>query len=166
MKTLTTFLVILAAISTNAQTFYSNNPFAHTYSIVAYDPETGDIGVAVQSHWFSVGTAVAWGEAGVGVVATQSFVNVSFGIKALELLKQGLTPQQVVDKLIGEDEGREFRQLAILDTKGNAAAFTGKNCIQPAGHIVGKNYSVQANLMSSDKVWLAMSEAFEKSTGP
>lgn len=166
MKTLTTFLVILAAISTNAQTFYSNNPSAHTYSIVAYDPETGDIGVAVQSHWFSVGTAVAWGEAGVGVVATQSFVNVSFGIKALELLKQGLTPQQVVDKLIGEDEGREFRQLAILDTKGNAAAFTGKNCIRPAGHIVGKNYSVQANLMSSDKVWPAMSEAFEKSTGP
>ncbi len=168
MKTVHTilFIFIFSVINLYAQTFYSQNPLAHTYSIVAHDPVTGDVGVAVQSHWFSVGTAVTWGEAGVGVVATQSFVNVSFGVKALDLLKQGLTPRQVVDKLIEEDEGREFRQLAVLDTKGNVAAFTGKNCIQPAGHIVGKGYSVQANLMSNDKIWPAMSEAFEKSTGP
>ena len=82
-----------------AQQYKSDSPFAHTYSIVAYDPVTGDMGVAVQSHWFSVGAVVSWGEAGVGVVATQSFVNVSFGPRALELLKQGKTPQEVVDEL-------------------------------------------------------------------
>jgi uncharacterized Ntn-hydrolase superfamily protein len=123
------------------------------------------MGVAVQSHWFSVGTIVSWGEAGVGVIATQSFVNASFGPKGLELLKSGMTPQQVVDKLINEDEGRDFRQLAILDSKGNVAAYTGKNCIQPAGHLTGKGYSVQANLMMNDKVWPAMAKAFENSKG-
>ena len=149
-----------------AQTYKSDSPFAHTYSIVAFDPETGDMGVAVQSHWFSVGTVVSWGEAGVGVIATQSFVNVSFGSRGLDLLKQGKSPQEVVDELIKSDEGREFRQLAVLDTKGNAASFTGKNCIQPAGNIVGDGFSVQANLMSNDKVWPAMAEAFKNSIGP
>ena len=149
-----------------AQTYKLDSPFAHTYSIVAFDSETGDMGVAVQSHWFSVGTIVSWGEAGVGVIATQSFVNVSFGSRGLDLLKQGKSPQEVVDELIKSDEGREFRQLAVLDTKGNAASFTGKNCIQPAGNIVGDGFSVQANLMSNDKVWPAMAEAFKNSTGP
>ena len=158
------FVILLPNLS--AQTFYSDNPLAHTFSIVAYDPTTGDIGVAVQSHWFSVGTSVTWGEAGVGVIATQSFVNVSFGVRGLELLKQGLSPQEVVDKLISEDEGRDFRQLAVLDAKGRVAAYTGKSCIQPAGHIVGKGYSVQANLMSNDKIWPAMSEVFVRSKGP
>lgn len=150
----------------DAQQYKSDSPFAHTYSIVAYDPMTGDMGVAVQSHWFSVGTVVNWGEAGVGVVATQSFVNVSFGPRALELLKQGKTPQEVVDELISTDEGRDFRQLAVLDAKGNAAAFTGRKCIQSAGHIVGDGFSVQANLMANDKVWPAMAEAFLNSSGP
>ncbi|AFN73647.1 secreted protein containing DUF1028 [Melioribacter roseus P3M-2] len=159
-------LLLLIPFALTAQSFYGNNPFAHTYSIVAYDSTTGEIGVAVQSHWFSVGTVVCWGEAGVGVVATQSFVNVSFGPRGLELLKEGLTPGEAVDKLLSDDEGREYRQLAILDAKGNVAAFTGKNCIQPAGHIVGKGYSVQANLMSNDKIWGAMSKAFENSEGP
>ncbi len=149
-----------------AQQYKSDSPFAHTYSIVAFDPETGDMGVAVQSHWFSVGTVVSWGEAGVGVIATQSFVNVSFGPRGLELLRKGKTPQEVVDELIKSDEGREFRQLAVLDANGNAASFTGKNCIQPAGNIVGDGFSVQANLMASDKVWPAMAEAFKKSKGP
>jgi len=168
MKPLQKILLVLYLILSNlfAQSFYSDNPLAHTYSIVAYDPETGDIGVAVQSHWFSVGTAVTWGEAGIGVVATQSFVNVSFGIKGLELLKKGLSPKEVVEKLIADDEGRDFRQLAVLDIKGNVAAYTGKNCIQPAGHIMGKGYSVQANMMMNDKIWPAMSGAFEKSKGP
>ncbi|MFZ6034473.1 MAG: DUF1028 domain-containing protein [Melioribacter sp.] len=159
-------LLLLIPFALTAQSFYGNNPFAHTYSIVAYDSTTGEIGVAVQSHWFSVGSVVCWGEAGVGVVATQSFVNVSFGPRGLELLKEGLTPGEAVDKLLSDDEGREYRQLAILDAKGNVAAFTGKNCIQPAGHIVGKGYSVQANLMSNDKIWGAMSKAFENSEGP
>ena len=147
------------------QNFYSGN-FAHTFSIVAMDPETGEMGVAVQSHWFSVGTIVTWGEAGVGVIATQSFVNPSFGPRGLELLKQGKTAQEVVDELIASDEGRDVRQLAVLSVDGTVASYTGKNCIPGAGNIAGKNYSVQANLMLNDKVWPAMSEAFENSTGP
>jgi len=159
-------LLLIVSVSINAQQPYGNNPLVHTYSIVAMDPETGDIGVAVQSHWFSVGSLVIWGEAGVGVVATQSFVNPSFGLRGLDLLKQGKTPQQAVDELLGADEGRELRQLAILNAKGIAAASTGKNCIQAAGHIVGENFSCQANLMKNDKVWPAMAEAFKKAKGP
>jgi len=149
-----------------AQLFYSNEPLAHTYSIVARDPKTGEMGVAVQSHWFSVGSIVSWGEAGVGVVATQSFVNPSFGQRGLEMLKQGMTAQEVVDLLIASDEGRDFRQLAIVDAKGNSAAYTGSKCIPEAGHIVGDNYCVQANLMLSNLVWSEMSKAFESSDGP
>ena len=148
-----------------SQTFYSQ-PFAHTFSIVARDPVTGEIGVAVQSHWFSVGSIVGWGEAGVGVVATQSFVNPSFGILGLELLKAGKSPQEAVDELIASDEGRDVRQLAILDSKGRTAAYTGKNCIPDAGDINKENYSVQANLMLNEKVCPAMSKAFEESKGP
>jgi uncharacterized Ntn-hydrolase superfamily protein len=169
MKTCGLFLitVILFAADINiAQSFYSENPLVATYSIVARDPETGEMGVAVQSHWFSVGSIVSWGEAGVGVVATQSFVNPAFGPDGLELLKSGMTASEVVDKLIEEDEGRDVRQLAIIDVNGNVKSYTGKNCIPGAGNIVGENYSVQANLMLNDKVPGAMSKAFEKSTGP
>ncbi|MBM4170478.1 MAG: DUF1028 domain-containing protein [Ignavibacteria bacterium] len=167
------YLIIISLVILNsqltisfAQFYKTNSPFAHTYSIVAYDKDTGDMGVAVQSHWYSVGTIVSWGEAGVGVIATQSFVNVSFGPRGLELLKKGFSAQQAVDELIKSDEGREFRQLAVLDAKGSAASFTGVKCIQPAGNIVGENFSVQANLMLNDKVWPAMAEAFENSNGP
>src|SRR3972149_7620476 len=159
-----TFISLLSIIY--GQQYKTDSPFAHTYSIVAFDPETGDMGVAVQSHWFSVGTIVSWGEAGVGVIATQSFVNASFGPRGLDLLKQGKSPQEVVDELLQSDVGRDFRQLAVLDANGNAASFTGKNCIQPAGNIVGDGFSVQANLMSNDKIWPAMAEAFKNSTGP
>jgi uncharacterized Ntn-hydrolase superfamily protein len=148
------------------QTFFSENSLAHTYSIVAKDPVTGEIGVAVQSHWFSVGSVVSWAEAGVGAIATQSLVNVSFGPRGLELLKQGMTAQDVLEKLISEDEGRDYRQLAIVDADGNVAAYTGKNCIPDAGHIVGDNFSVQANLMLNDKVWPAMEKAFKEAKGP
>lgn len=162
--TLALLFICLLSIN-NAQLYKTDSPFAHTYSIVAYDEKTGDMGVAVQSHWFSVGTIVTWGEAGVGVVATQSFVNPAFGPGGLELLKKGKTPQEAVDELLKSDEGREFRQLAILDSKGKAASFTGKLCIQPAGNIVGKGFSVQANLMSNDNIWPAMEEAFKNSKG-
>lgn len=158
-------LILMNTVSTNSQTFFKE-PLANTYSIVARDPVTGEMGVAVQSHWFSVGSIVGWAEAGVGVVATQSFVNASFGIRGLELLKAGKSPQEAVDELISTDEGRDVRQLAILDSKGRCASFTGKNCIPDAGNIAKENYSVQANLMLNDKVWGAMSEAFENSTGP
>jgi uncharacterized Ntn-hydrolase superfamily protein len=149
-----------------AQLFFSKEPLAHTFSIVAKDPETGEMGVAVQSHWFSVGSIVAWGEAGIGVVATQSFVNPAFGPDGLELLKKGMTAPEALDKLIESDSGRDVRQLAILDVNGNVKSYTGKNCISGAGNIVGENYSVQANLMLNDKVPGAMSEAFERSKGP
>src|ERR1043165_3717307 len=121
--------------------------------------------VAVQSHWFSVGTAVSWAEAGVGAVATQSFVNKSFGIRGLDLLRRGLTAQEALDVLLKDDEGREVRQVAIIDTKGNVATYTGKGCIEYATQIQGKQYSVQSNMMLTDKVSIAMSQAFEHSGG-
>lgn len=166
MKKLFLLIMIFSVAKIEAQLFYSNEPLAHTYSIVARDPNTGEMGVAVQSHWFSVGSIVSWGEAGVGVVATQSFVNPSFGQRGLEMLKQGMSAQEVVDLLIASDEGRDFRQLAIVDAKGNSAAYTGSKCIPEAGHIVGDNYCVQANLMLSNLVWSEMSKAFESSDGP
>ena len=159
-------LCVFISLQISAQTFYGNEPLAHTFSIVARDAETGKMGVAVQSHWFSVGSLVAWGEAGVGVVATQSFVNPSFGQRGLELLMKGMTAQGVVDLLISTDEGRDIRQLAIVDAKGNSASYTGVKCISEAGNIVGDNYSVQANMMLNNTVWGAMSKAFENSKGP
>jgi uncharacterized Ntn-hydrolase superfamily protein len=148
-----------------AQAFKSSAPLAHTFSIVARDPVTGEMGVAVQSHWFSVGTSVSWAEAGVGAVATQSFVNKSFGLRGLDLLRRGLTAQEALDILIKEDEGREVRQVAIIDTKGNVATHIGKGCIQFATQIQGKQYSVQSNMMLTDQVSIAMSKAFESSEG-
>lgn len=159
-------LLYLPIADLTAQFYNDENPLVATYSIVARDPETGEMGVAVQSHWFSVGSIVSWGEAGVGVVATQSFVNPAFGPDGLALLKSGMTASEVLDKLIAEDEGRDVRQLAIIDVNGNVKSYTGKNCIPGAGNIVGKNYSVQANLMLNDKVPGAMSKAFEESKGP
>ena len=136
-------------------------PFAHTYSIVARDANTGEMGVGVQSHYFSVGSIVSWGESGVGVVATQSLVNVSFGLRGLELLKQGRSPREALNILLAADEGRDVRQVAILDVQGRVAAHTGSKCIIHAGHIEGNNYSVQANMMLTDKVWPTMSKTFE-----
>lgn len=138
------------------------DPFAHTYSIVARDSATGELAVGVQSHWFSVGSAVSWAEAGVGAVATQSFVNVSFGLRGLELLKQGKSPQEALDSLLSDDEAREYRQVALIDTLGRVAVHTGKNCVVFAGHTTGTNFSVQANMMLNDKVWPAMAKSFEK----
>ncbi|MEE9307929.1 MAG: DUF1028 domain-containing protein [Spirochaetia bacterium] len=139
---------------------------AHTYSIVAVDKNRGKIGAAVQSHWFSVGSTVPWAEAGVGAVATQSFVNPSFGPQGVELLKQGLSPEQVVDRLVASDAGREMRQLAVIDRHGRAFAFTGRRCVPEAGHRIGEGYSVQANLMENAEVWPAMAQAFEQTAGP
>src|SRR5687767_20243 len=137
----------------------------HTYSIVARDPHTGELGVAVQSHWFSVGPIVPWAEAGVGAVATQSFVDPSYGKLGLELMRTGKSAPDALKALLAGDEGREVRQVAMIDFQGRVDAWTGKNDIQAAGHIVGKNYSVQANLMLNDKVWPAMAQAFEKTRG-
>jgi uncharacterized Ntn-hydrolase superfamily protein len=137
----------------------------HTYSIVARDPATGELGVAVQSHWFSVGSSVAWAEAGVGAVATQSFIDPSYGKNGLDLMRTGKTAPDTLKELLAKDEGREVRQVAMIDAQGRVDAWTGKNDIQAAGHIVGNNFSVQANLMLNDKVWPAMARAFENARG-
>lgn len=157
--------VLLLSFSLLAQTEFSD-PLAHTYSIVAVDSETGEIGAAVQSHWFSVGSIVIWAEAGVGAVATQSFVNVSFGPRGLELMKSGKSPQEALQTLLSDDEAREVRQVALIDAQGNTAAHTGVKCIPAAGHINKKFYSVQANLMMKETVWPAMEKAFLSAKGP
>ncbi len=143
-----------------SQSPIGKEPLAHTYSIVARDKNTGEMGVAVQSHWFSVGTLVNWGEAGVGVVATQSCITPAFGPEGLKLMKEGKTAKEALDILIANDNGRDVRQLALVDNQGNSAAYTGKRCIPFAGHINGDNFSVQANLMISETVWGAMEKAF------
>ena len=137
----------------------------HTYSIVARDPATGQLGVAVQSHWFSVGPIVPWVDAGVGAVATQSFVDPSYGPKGLALMKSGTSAPDALKQLIAKDEGRDVRQVAMIDAKGRVDAWTGAKDIQAAGHHVGTNYSVQANLMLNESVWPAMSKAFESAKG-
>jgi len=159
------FFCLINFSSMNAQFFTKDQPFAHTYSIVAYDPVTGEMGVAVQSHWFSVGTIVSWAEAGVGAVATQSFSNPAFGPDGLAMIKSGMSAQDVLDSLIRSDDGREVRQLAIVDNQGNVAAWTGNDCIPAAGHLVGEYFAVQANLMLNDQVWPAMKTAYESAGG-
>lgn len=154
-------LTLVFNLNVYAQTAGKNaEAFAHTFSIVAKDPETGEMAVGVQSHWFSVGTSVPWGKSGVGVVATQSFVNPAFGPEGLKLMESGKPAGQALEELIREDEGRDYRQVALLDAEGNAAAYTGEKCVEAANHIVGENFSVQANMMLNEKVVPAMAEAF------
>lgn len=141
-------------------------PFAHTYSIVARDPATGELGVAVQSHWFSTGSIVTWAEPGVGVVATQSMVEVSYGPLGLVAMQAGKPVSVVLADLLKKDENREVRQVAMLDARGNVAVHTGARCIAEAGHQTGHQYSVQANMMLKNTVWPAMATAYEASNGP
>ncbi|HKQ77136.1 MAG TPA: DUF1028 domain-containing protein [Blastocatellia bacterium] len=140
-------------------------PLAHTYSIVARDPETGQLGVAVQSHWFSVGAIVPWAEAGVGAVATQSFVEPAYGPLGLALMRAGKSAPEALKSLLAGDSQATVRQVAMIDAQGRVASHTGENCIAAAGHRAGSNYSAQANLMLKDTVWDAMAKAFETSKG-
>jgi uncharacterized Ntn-hydrolase superfamily protein len=137
----------------------------HTFSIVARDLQTGEIGVAVQSHWFSVGATVPWAEAGVGAVATQSFVDPSYGKLGLDLMRLGKSAPDSLKALLAGDQSPEVRQVAMIDSQGRVAAHTGKMNIQAAGNHVGDGYSVQANLMSNDQIWPAMASAFEQAKG-
>lgn len=137
----------------------------HTYSIVARDPATGELGVAVQSHWFSVGALVTWAEAGVGAVATQSFIDPAYGPLGLQLMRAGKTAPQALAGLIAADPGEAVRQVAMIDARGNVAVHTGSKCIPAAGHFVGENFSVQANLMLNEKVWPAMAAAYQNTDG-
>src|SRR5258706_3518577 len=138
-----------------------------TFSIVAYDAVNGDWGVAVESRYFSVGSVVPWAEAGVGAVATQANVNVGYGPKAIELLKRGLTAREVLDKLLAEDtfDGKDGRQVAIIDSKGNIAAYTGPNAPTWAGDRQGKTWSAQGNILVGPQVPESMGRAFESATG-
>lgn len=137
----------------------------HTYSIVARDPQTGEMGVAVQSHWFSVGSNVTWAEAGVGAIATQSFIDPAYGKKGLEWMRAGKSAPDALAELLKNDEGRDVRQVAFVDAQGRIAAHTGKKCIAAAGHQIGANFSAQANLMDKVTVWPAMAKAFEAAKG-
>src|SRR5882672_4535371 len=181
MKSSSRLLLLLAAVcigfifpagSINAQENSEresspNRPHrpVHTFSIVARDPVTGELGVAVQSHWFSVGTTVPWAESGIGAIATQSFVDPSYGKLGLELMRTGKSAPEALKALLAGDDGRDVRQVAMIDMQGRVDAWTGKNDIQAAGHIIGKNFSVQANLMLNEKVWPAMAQAFENTKG-
>ena len=137
-----------------------------TYSIVARDQKTGELGVAVQSHYFQVGPVVPWAEAGVGAVATQSMVNVAYGPLGLELLRAGYTAEQALKALTAGDPAAENRQVAIVDASGTVAAHTGTKCIPAAGHRTGEGFSCQANLMEKDTVWDAMARAFTSTDAP
>ncbi|MGB6867490.1 MAG: DUF1028 domain-containing protein [Candidatus Aminicenantaceae bacterium] len=137
----------------------------HTYSIVAYDEETGQLGVAVQSHWFSVGPIVPWAESGVGAIATQSFVEASYGPLGLELMRAGKSAEETLAALIKADKNEDVRQVAMVDAKGRVAAHTGKNCIPEAGHYLGDTFTCQANLMLKNTVWDAMAKAYKNTRG-
>jgi uncharacterized Ntn-hydrolase superfamily protein len=141
------------------------DPLVHTFSIVARDPATGEMGVAVQSHWFSVGSIVTWAEAGVGAVATQSFVDPGYGPRGLELMRRGVAAPEALDQLVKADAQRDGRQIAMIDASGRVSAYTGKSAIAAAGHTIGNNFSAQANLMANDRVWPAMAQAFESTNG-
>src|SRR5712691_10839807 len=153
------FGVVLLAVSAAAQ----NEPASartlqrplrpvHTFSIVARDPATGEMGVAVQSHWFAVGAEVTWAEAGVGVVATQSFIDPGYGKLGLDLMRAGKSAPEALRGLLAADDSRDARQVAMIDVQGRVAAHTGVECIQAAGHHIGKDYSTEGNVMDNSTV--------------
>ncbi len=143
----------------------SHGPLVHTFSIVARDSVTGDLGVAVQSHYFAVGPIVPWAEPGVGAIATQSLVEVAYGPRGLDLMRRGISAPAALDSLVAADPASGGRQVAMIDTKGRVAAYSGPRCIPDAGHVVGEQFSVQANLMANDRVWPAMARAYRTSPG-
>jgi uncharacterized Ntn-hydrolase superfamily protein len=138
---------------------------AHTFSIVARDPSTGQLGVAVQSHYFSVGSIVGWAEAGVGAVATQALVEVSYGPLGLDLMRRGIPADIALAQLLSADDGRELRQVSMVDAQGRVATHTGIRCIADAGHETGDAFSVQANMMANPHVWPAMAQAYRAASG-
>ena len=164
-KLLVLVTIQLFVLSVYSQVYDRKEPFAHTFSIVARDSATGDMAVAVQSHWFSVGAVVSYAKAGVGVVATQSFVDKSYGTNGLHLMAQKIPANEVLQTLLKKDSGREVRQVAMIDRNGIVAAHTGKNCIDYAKHIAGDNFSVQSNMMLTNNVCEAMAKAFKESYG-
>ena len=157
---------------------HAEDPWFSTFSMIAFDPATSELGVGVQSRAFAAGAAVPYAKPGVGAVATQASANRQYGPKAIALLEQGLSPADVVKRITDEDPGRDTRQVAVIDTKGRSAVYTGKRVIERnfdkndpvhyggyAGHITGTNYSAQGNTLASEAVLKAMAEAYEKGSG-
>ena len=134
IKKLVILLILIYPLFSSGQTNPYSDKFAHTYSIVAKDAKTGEMAVGVQSHWFSVGTLVSWGKSGVGVVATQSFVNPSYGPQGLKLMESGISAKNALKQLTEKDEGRNYRQAAMVDINGSVGAFTGESCIETVSY--------------------------------
>ena len=139
-------------------------PFG-TFSIVAFDPENGDLGVAVASKYLAVGSVVPWAKAGVGAIATQSWANTSYGIKGLDMLEKGLSPQEVLERLINLDEKSSYRQVGIVNASGDSISYTGSECQSWAGHRFGKNYAIQGNILVGEQAILEMDRAFHETKG-
>lgn len=136
-----------------------------TYSIVAHEPATGALGIAVQSRYFAAGNVVPWIEAGVGAIASQSFANPRYGYAGLDLLRSGMAPEAAIEQLVREDAGEATRQVAIMDAQGRMAVHTGSKCVAAAGHALGAHCAAQANMMLRDTVWHEMVRAFEQTSG-
>src|SRR5947209_14120584 len=162
-----TLLVVIVFISVAFQAGAQSLPPVSTFSIVAVDPQNGDLGVTVASRYFSVGSVVPWAMANVGAVATQANVNVGYGQQAIDLLRQGLSAQQVLQKLLADDKfpGKDGRQIAIVDAKGNVAGYTGPNAPTWAGDRQGKTWSAQGNILVGAQVPENMGKAFEATQG-
>jgi uncharacterized Ntn-hydrolase superfamily protein len=166
-KIIAVLVTVSGLISTSPVAAESNKLLrpVNTYSIVARDPATGEMGTAVQSHWFSVGSIVIWAEPGVGAVATQSFVEPSYGPLGLQLMRTGKTASQALTALLAADEHEDVRQVGMVDANGNVANHTGRNAITEHCHLTGDNYAVQANMMWKPTVCSAMASAFENAEG-
>jgi uncharacterized Ntn-hydrolase superfamily protein len=136
-----------------------------TFSIVAFDPKTKELGVAVESKFLSVGAVVPWAQAGVGAIATQSWANTSYGPRGLRMLKQGMTPKQVGAKLVATDKNAHQRQFGIVDAQGRAFTYTGKGCFDWAGGVIGKNFAAQGNILAGAAVVEALANTFQKTSG-
>jgi len=158
------FIMICTSVYSQSPDVFPSN-LAHTFSIVARDPDTGEMGVAVQSHWFSVGTIVSWAEAGVGAVATQSIVDPSYGPLGLRLMKSGKSAEEALQALLSVDPQADYRQVAMVDAQGCVAVHTGKLCILEAGDVTGDQFSCQANMMLKNTVWDAMARAYKSTDG-
>ena len=137
-------------------------PLVATFSIVGFDPATGDLGVAVQSKFFGVGTVVPWAKADVGAVATQSYANITYGTEGIALLEEGLTPKEAIEHLTQNDEGSPLRQAGIVDAQGRAISFTGAQCNEWAGHVVGNHFAAQGNLLAGQSVVEDMASSYQK----
>jgi uncharacterized Ntn-hydrolase superfamily protein len=142
-----------------------NNPIVATFSIVARDPRNGDLGIAVASKFLAVGAVVPWARAGAGAVATQAMANLIYGPDGLALLEHGRSAQEALDALLAGDEQRDHRQVGIVDARGGAAAHTGAQCMDWAGHLVGPGFAAQGNILAGAGVVQAIAETFTRAEG-